>query len=148
MSPSQDELKERLRRVLGKRLRQVFKFSGLRTYAKKAQPYCNECGAEDVDLETDHEPPVIPVDRAVTEPLEYFKRMFCMDDNGDIHLNRLNSLCVDCHARKTKEQDIMRQKHGTGRFSAKSRAKAAATRARKAKRKRGTKKRVKAKRRG
>jgi 5-methylcytosine-specific restriction endonuclease McrA len=132
MSPTQDELKARLRRVLGKRLRQVFKFSGLRSFAKKRMPYCGSCG-DTRDLEIDHEPPVIPVDRDVTEPLEYFKRMFCMDDDGCIRLERLNTLCVPCHAKRTKEQDIQRQENKTGRFSVKSREKAAATRARRKK---------------
>jgi hypothetical protein len=130
---TQDELKARLRRVLGKRLRQVFKFSGLRTIAKNAQPYCSECGAEE-NLEVDHEPSISPVDRDITEPLEYFKRMFCMDDAGIIDLGKLDVLCSEHHAEKTKREMTLRAKHKTGPYSPKSKERALQTRARKKKR--------------
>lgn len=137
---SQDELKAALRRVLGKRLRQVFKFSPLRKLAKEAMPYCGICGAEE-NLEVDHDPAVVPVDRDITEPLEYFKRMFCMGDDGSIDLGKLNVLCEGCHAIKTEGQMQLRAKYGTGPYSSRSKERAAQTRARRKKKR--TKKRRK-----
>lgn len=68
------------------------------------------------ETHVDHRIPVIDPTVGFVDWNTYMVRLFCSVDN-------LQILCVKDHAEKTIAENELREKHGTGRFSAASRAK-------------------------
>lgn len=115
------EIDLKLRSYLGKKLRRVYQYSPVKAWAKKVHVTCIECGGVD-NIEIDHKEPVAPVDREIGA-VEYFKRMFCLDENGHVDLSNTVGLCVSCHKKKSKLEMALRAKHKTGPYSERSKEK-------------------------
>jgi 5-methylcytosine-specific restriction endonuclease McrA len=125
-------LQKALRDHLGTQLRRVFRYSPLKKLAKHLYKECAVCGAKG-QLEFDHSEPVAPVDREVNA-LEYFLRMFCMDETGRIYVDNIVALCPKHHKLKSAAEVKLRALHKTGPYSAEAKAKRKATQAKTAKR--------------
>lgn len=110
-----------LRDHLGKQLRRVFRYSPLKRLASQVWKNCKVCGT-DKNIEIDHAIPVAPVDREVGA-LEYFLRMFCMSQEGNVNIHNLVALCSKCHKLKSGKEIKDRAKFKTGPYSAKAKEK-------------------------
>lgn len=115
------KIDEELRAHLGKQLRRVFRYSPVKKAAKELFKQCGICGKKG-EMEIDHIDPVAPVDHEIGS-LEYFKRMFCLEDNGEVSFYNLIGLCKKHHKAKSKKEMGQRAFHQTGPYSAASKAK-------------------------
>ena len=64
---------------------------------------CNHCGLcfKPKEVHVDHIYPVVPVEREVRDWNEYIERLFC-NSSG------LQVLCIDCHQKKSNEENAER----------------------------------------